>query len=162
APQWAASARYSGISPLASAATAGDMNLNVQSVYAQLVPSATRESALTNQPGGARSGYMVASTPNNRTLSLNFTQVATGHSRAFCTTGVLPQSVNLSVSGGVYADDGAGELTHRSGSDSFTRITIDYETGEINAWRASAFTGSASATCRPATSVTGQAITGKI
>src|SRR5690606_23415315 len=56
----------------------------------------------------------------------------------------------------------AGELTHRSGSDSFTRITVDYETGEINAWRASAFTGSASLTCRPATSVTGQAITGKI
>lgn len=162
ATQVADAARYFGISPLASAITAGDMNLNVQSVYAQLVPSATRESALTNQPGGARSGFMVASTPNNRTLSLNFTQVATGHSRAFCTTGVLPQSVNLSISGGVYADDGAGELTHRSGSDSFTRITVDYETGEINAWRASAFTGSASVTYRPATSVTGQAITGKI
>src|SRR5690606_34643846 len=162
ATQVADAARYYGISPLASAATAGDMNLNVQSVYAQLVPSATRESALTNQPGGARSGYMVASSPNSRTLSLNFTQVATGHSRAFCTTGALPQSVNLSIGGGVYADDGAGELTCRSGSNSFTRITVDYEPGEINAWRPSAFTGSASVTYRPATSVTGQAITGKI
>ncbi|MEZ2746303.1 hypothetical protein ACBQ16_13995 [Halopseudomonas bauzanensis] len=162
ATQVADAARYYGISPLASAATAGDMNLNVQSVYAQLVPSATRESALTNQPGGARSGYMVASSPSSRTLSLNFTQVATGYSRAFCTTGALPQSVNLSIGGGVYVDDGAGELTYRSGSNSFTRITIDYETGEINAWRSSVFTGSASVTYRPATSVTGQAITGKI
>lgn len=160
--QVADAARYFGISPLAEAITAGDMNLDVQSVYAQLVPSATRESALTNQPGGARGSYQVASSPNNRTLALNFTQVEAGHSRAFCTTGVFPQSVNLSIGGGVYADDGAGELTHRSGSSSFTRITIDYESGEINAWRASAFTGSASVTYRPAASVTGQAVTGKI
>ncbi|MEJ6655604.1 MAG: hypothetical protein QNL70_06335 [Pseudomonas sp.] len=160
--QVADAARYFGISPLAEAITAGDMTIDVQSVYAQLVPSATRESALTNQPGGARSGFMVASSPNSRALSLTFAQVVSGHSRAFCTTGALPQSVSLSIGGGVYADDGAGELTHRSGSNTFTRITIDYETGEINAWRATTFTGAASVTYQPAATVTGQAITGKI
>lgn len=138
------------------------MTVNVDSVYAQLVPSATRESALTNQQGGARSRFMVASTPNNRTASLIFAQVTGGHSRSFLTTACLQQSLTLSIAGGVYADDGKGELTHRSGSDTFSRITIDYETGEINAWRPATYTGNASATYRPAAAVSGQAVTGKI
>ncbi|WP_177424342.1 hypothetical protein [Pseudomonas sp. MYb185] len=160
--QVADSARYYGISPLAQPATAGDMSLSVASVYSQLVPSAMRESALTNQNGGARSRYMVASANSNRSLTLSFTQVTSGHSRAFLTTGALPSSVELSISSGVYADNGQGELTHRSGSSSFSRITIDYETGEINAYRASTFTGNASVSYRPAAAATGQAITGEI
>lgn len=162
ATQVADSARYFGIAALDTAAITGDMTVSVDSVYAQLVPSATRESALTNQQGGARSRFMAASTPNDRTLSLTFVQVTGGHSRSFLATACLQQSLTLSISGGVYADDGKGELTHRSGSNSFNRITIDYETGEINAWRPSTYTGNASATYRPAASVSGQAVTGKI
>jgi len=160
--QVADSARYFGISRLAADASVGDMTVNVDSVYAQLVPSATRESALTNQIAGARSRFMVASSPTSRTVNLSFTQVAAGHSRAFLTTAALAQSVSLSIASGVYADDGKGTLTHRSGSDSFSRITIDYETGEINAFRPTAYTGSASASYRSAAVVPGQVITGKI
>lgn len=160
--QVADSARYYGISPLAQAITQGDMTVNVSSVYAQLVPSATRESALVNQNGGARKRFVVPATPNTRNLTLNFTQVASGHSRAFLTTGAALESVSLSIASGVYADNGQGELTHRSGTNSFTRITVDYETGEINAWRPSTYTGNASATYKPAATVTGQSITGEI
>src|SRR5690554_2051337 len=162
ATQVADSARYFGIAPLATAASVGDMTVNVGSVYAQLVPSAMRESALTNQNAGARNRYMAASAPGTRNLTLNFVQLAGGHSRAFLTTGALPGSISLSIGGGVYADDSKGELTHRSGSASFTRITIDYETGEINAYRPSAFTGNVVATYRPAAAVSGQSITGEI
>ena len=162
ATQVADAAKYFGLSPLAEAITAGDMTVNVQSVYAQLVPSATRESALVNQLGGARKRFVVPSSPNPRTVTLTFNQVASGHSRAFLTTGAALESVSLSIASGVYADNGQGELTFRSGSNTFTRITVDYETGEINAYRASAFTGSASATYRPAASITGQAITGEV
>lgn len=160
--QVADSARYFGIAPLATAASVGDMTVNVGSVYAQLVPSAMRESALTNQNAGARNRYMAASAPGTRNLTLNFVQLAGGHSRAFLTTGALPGSISLSIGGGVYADDSKGELTHRSGSASFTRITIDYETGEINAYRPSTFTGNATVTYQPAAAVSGQAITGEI
>src|SRR5690606_6280830 len=102
-----------------TAASVGDMTVNVGSVYAQLVPSAMRESALTNQNAGARNRYMAASAPGTRNLTLSFVQLTGGHSRAFLTTGALPGTVSLSIGGGVYADDSKGELTHRSGSASF-------------------------------------------
>ncbi|WP_169406512.1 hypothetical protein [Pseudomonas sp. gcc21] len=162
ATEVADSARYYGISQLAQPALSGDMTVVVDSVYSQLVPSATRESALTNQSGGARARYLVPSTPDSRSLTLSFTQVTSGQSRAFLTTGAFQLSVELSISGGIYADDGKGELTHRSGSNSFSRITVDYESGEINAFRSSTFTGSASVNYRPATAISGQAITGEI
>ena len=73
ATQVADAARYFGISPLAQAVAAGDLTVNVQSVYSSLVPSATRESALVNQLGGARKRFTVPSSPNLRTLSLTRT-----------------------------------------------------------------------------------------
>lgn len=162
ATQVADAARYFGISALAQAITAGALSVNVQSVYSQLVPSAVRESALVNQVGGARKRFIVPSSPNTRTIALTFAQVVAGQSRSFITHGAALGSLSLSISGGVYADEGQGELTWRSGTNSFTRITIDYETGEINAYRASAYTGAASLTYKPAAAVTGQSITGEI
>ena len=160
--QVADASRYAGISTLAQPITAGDLTLNVESVYAHLVPSATRESALVNQLGGARKRYTVASSPNARTVALTFVQVTAGQSRAFLTTGADLQSVSLSIASGVYADNGQGELTHRSGTNSFTRITVDYETGEVNAYRPTTFTGTANASYVPAASITGQSITGEV
>lgn len=162
ATQVADSARYYGISPLAQAAEVGDMSISVNSVYAQLVPSTIRESALIDQLGGARRRFIVPSSPNTRNLTLVFAQVVAGQSRAFVTTPAALGAVSLSIGGGVYADDGQGELTWRSGSNTFTRITVDYETGEINAWRPTTFTGNATLTYQPAAAVTGQSVTGEI
>ena len=162
ATQVADSARYYGISPLAADITAGDLTINVASVYSQLVPSAVKESALVNQIGGARKRFIVPSSPNTRTINLTFVQVVAGQSRSFITLGAALGSLSLSINGGIYADEGQGELTWRSGTNSFTRITIDYETGELNAYRASTYTGSASLTYQPAAAVTGQSITGEI
>src|SRR5690606_38384397 len=98
----------------------------------------------------------------DRSVTLSFIQITGGHSRAFLTTGALPGSISLSIGGGIYADDSKGELTHRSGSSSFTRITIHYETWEIHAYRPSTFTGNAVATNRHDAAVSGQSITGEI
>ena len=162
ATQVADSARYYGISPLAQAITAGDLSLNVASVYSQLVPSAVKESALVNQIGGPRKRFIVPASPDSRTITLSFAQVVAGQSRSFITHGAALGSLSLSINGGIYADEGQGELTWRSGTNSFTRITIDYETGEINAYRASTYTGTASLTYQPAAAVTGQSITGEV
>ena len=162
ATQVADSARYYGISPLAQAITAGDLSLNVASVYSQLVPSAIKESALVNQIGGPRKRFIVPASPDSRTITLSFAQVVAGQSRSFITHGAALGSLSLSINGGIYADEGQGELTWRSGTNSFARITIDYETGEINAYRASTFTGTASLTYQPAAAVTGQSITGEV
>lgn len=156
------SAHYYGISKLAKAVAVGDINLTVESVYAQLVPSAIKESALVDQVAGPRTRHVIASSASDRTAPLSFASAGSGYSRAFLTTGAVRRSVTLSIGGGVYTDDGAGTLNVSGASAGFTSITIDYETGEINAYRASVYTGSASATYRPGVAATGQAITGMV
>lgn len=159
--QVADAARYYGISPLAVGCAQGDLSLRVQSVYAPLVPSAVKEVPLIDQPGGYRRRYMIASGPS-RTLSLDFASAGSGQSRAFLGTGVQPGSVQLTIAGGVYQDNSLGELRVQSGSAGFSKIEIDYETGQLSAYRASVYVGSASATYVPAAAVTGQTVTGEI
>lgn len=156
------SANYYGISKLSAAVSAGDINLTVASVYAQLVPSAMKESALVDQVAGPRARHVIASSAANRTAGLTFAVAGTGYSRAFLTTGAVRSSVTLTINGGTYIDDGAGALNASGASAGFTSITINYESGEINAYRASVYTGAASATYRPGVAATGQAITGMI
>lgn len=163
ATQVADSARYYGLSPLTVACAQGDMTLQVQSVYSQLVPSAMRESALLDQIGGARKRYSVAAATSGRSVALGFAAASTGgESRSFVGTGVLRGSLTLTISGAVYQDDGTGELRLQSGSAGFSRILLDYETGEITAFRASVYTGAATASYRVAAISTGQAVTGEI
>lgn len=79
ATQVADAARYYGLSPLAEAVNQGDLTVKVQSVYAPLVPSATRETPLIDQLGGYQRRLILASGPA-RSLTLTFAAV-TGASR---------------------------------------------------------------------------------
>lgn len=160
--QVADSARYYGISPLAVACTQGDLQLRVQSVYSQLVPSGVKENALVDQVGGARKAYNLAASATARSVSLTFVSVEAGESRTFLSTGAARGSVTLVVSGATYKDDGSGELKLQSGSAGFTRVSIDYETGLITAYRASPYTGSATATYIVGAAATGQTVTGEV
>lgn len=159
--QVADAARYYGLSPLAVACAQGDLTLQTQSVYAPLVPSAVKEVPLIDQPGGYRRRYQIASGPS-RNRNLEFASAGSGQSRAFLGTGALPGSVQLTIGGGVYQDNGLGELKVQSGSAGFTKIEIDYETGQLSAYRASVYVGSATASYLPAASMTGQTVTGEI
>lgn len=159
--QVADAARYYGISPLAVACSQGDLSLQTKSVYAPLVPSAVKEVPLIDQPGGYRRRYQVASGPA-RAVTLEFVSAGSGQSRAFLGTGAAPGSVQLTIAGGVYQDNSLGELKVQSGSAGFTKIAIDYETGQLTAYRATVYVGSASGTYVPAASLTGQTVTGEI
>src|SRR5690606_12528253 len=64
---------------------------------------------------------------------------------------------------GVFEDNRKGGFRFVSGTNGFTKLTVDYETGEINAYRAStAYTGTASAVHTPGAAVTGQTVTGEL
>lgn len=159
--QVADAARYYGISPLAAAVAQGDLTVKVQSVYSQLVPSATKEVPLIDQLGGYSRRQMVASGAA-RSPALTFAQVVAGQSRSFLGTGALPGSITLTIASGVYADDSKGGFNFVSGSNTFSKITVDYQTGELNAYRATTYTGAASVTYTPAAAVTGPSVTGEI
>lgn len=156
------SARYFGVNSLADEAVAGSMDLQVDSIFAQLVPSAIRENALVDQIAGTHKRYYIATSDSTRTLSLQFSSVEAGESRAFIGTSAFRGSVELTISGAVWKDNGAGELRLQSGSSAFDRIAIDYEVGMLTAYRSSAYTGTASVTYRPGAAMTGQSVTGEI
>jgi hypothetical protein len=159
--QVADAARYYGISPLADAVAQGDLTLKVASVYAHLVPSNTKETPLIDQLGGYNRRQLLASGPA-RSPALTFALVVSGQSRSFLGTGALPGSITLTISSGVYTDNGKGEFYFVSGSNSFSKVTVDYQTGEINAYRATTYTGAATVTYTPAAGVTGVTVTGEI
>ncbi|PJI50805.1 MAG: hypothetical protein CTR55_00465 [Pseudomonas sp.] len=160
--QVADAARYYGISPLAEAVQAGALSLKVESVYAQLVPSSTRENAMIDQLAGYQRRIVLATGPA-RNVNLTFALVTGGQSRAFLGTGCAPGSLSLTVNGGTFADDSKGGLRFVSGSNWITSGTVDYETGEINLVRTGGgYTGAASAAHQPGAAATGETVTGEI
>lgn len=162
ATQVADAAHYYGISPLAEAISAGALNVKVKSVYAQLVPSSTRENALIDKLAGYQKRLILATGPA-RTVALTFALVTGGQSRSFVGTGITPGSLTLTVNGGTFADDSTGKLRFVSGSNWITSSTVDYETGEINLVRTTGgYVGAASVVLQPGAAATGEMVTGEI
>lgn len=160
--QVADAARYYGISKLAEAVAEGSMSLKVNSVYSQLVPSSTRESALVDQLAGYQRRIVLPAGPA-RTLALTFGAGSAGVSRSYLGTGCAPGTLTLTVNGGVFADDRKGGLRFVSGANWISAGTVDYETGELSLTRVgSAWTGSGSATYRPGAPATDEAVTGEL
>ncbi|WP_422135480.1 hypothetical protein [Endozoicomonas sp. ALD040] len=161
--QIADTSRYYGIQPTKAAIKQGDLTLKVSSVYSPLVPSARVESPVVDQYGGYTAKRMVATSSSQRNVSLSFVHLSGNQSRAFLQTGVLPGTVTLSLEGGTFEDDKTGQLVHKSGSNNYSNLTIDYESGELNVWRNSSYyTSTATALYQPATGITGAAISGTL
>ena len=161
--QVADAARYYGINPLAEAVSQGALSLRVQSVYSQLVPSTTRESALVDLLGGYQRAVAIPAGPA-RTVPLTVGAGAlAGESRTFLGTGCAPGSLTLVVNGGTYTDDRTGGLRYASGTNWATAGRVDYQTGEITLTRTgTSWTGSATATYQPGAVATGDTITGEV
>ena len=154
--QVADAARYYGLQTLKETAQVGDLTVKVGSVYGEIVPSARSETPLINQNGTytARVVHPVANA--NRSVTLSFGLIGGNQSRAYLQTGAVPRSVTLSIAGGDYTDAGNGTFQHSSGTHSFEKITIDYESGQIDAFKTSgSFTSGASASYRPGAVATG-------
>ncbi len=161
--QIADTSRYYGIQPLSANVTAGDLTVKAESVYAPLVPSAKVESPLLDQYVGYTGKTMVATAGTTRSVSCRFVHITGNQSRTYVQRGVLPKTLSLSLDGGTFEDDGAGHLLHKSGTNNFSKLTVDYELGEINVWRASSYTtATVNATYQPAVAITGAAISGAI
>ena len=160
--QVADAARYYGISPLADAVALGALTVRVESVYAQLVPSTTKESALVDLLGGyQRQLYIPAGPARTVNLSVAAGAVA-GESRTFLGTGCTPGTLTLTAGDGVFTDDSKGALRYVSGSNWITSGRVDYQTGEVTLVRTgSSWAGNASATYRPGAAATGDTITGE-
>ncbi|WP_257274660.1 hypothetical protein, partial [Endozoicomonas sp. SESOKO4] len=161
--QIADTSRYYGIQPTKAAINQGDLTLKVNSVYSPLVPSARVESPVVDQYGGYTAKRMVATSSSQRNVSLSFVHLFGNQSRAFLQTGALSGTVTLSLEGGTFEDDKTGQLVHKSGSNNYSNLTIDYESGELNVWRNSSYyTSTATALYQPATGITGAAISGTL
>ena len=161
--QIADTSRYYGIQPLSANVTAGDLTVKSKTVYAPLVPSAKVESPLLDQYGGYTGKTMVATAGSTRSVSCRFVHITGNQSRTYVQRGVLPKTLSLSLDGGTFEDDGAGNLLHKSGTNNYSKLTVDYDLGEINVWRASSYTtATANATYQPAVAITGAAISGAI
>ncbi|AMO56115.1 hypothetical protein GZ77_04710 [Endozoicomonas montiporae] len=159
--QIADASRYYGIKPTSADINKGDLSVRVQSVYESLVPSARVESPVVDQYGGYTAKRMVATSSAIRSVTPKFVHLTGNQSRAFLQTGALPGSITLSMGGGSFTDDGKGYMAHSGGTNTFSEITINYENGEINAYRNSGyFSSTASATYKPAAAIVGSAISG--
>ncbi len=117
-------ANYFGITALTVAASVGDLNITVGSIYSQLVPSITVEAPVANAQAGALAQTLVpAGVPitvsNDNGHGLPFPQYAArSMSRGLCT-----------VNGnGVFPDDSNGNLV---GPGNTVVGTVDYVNGTI-------------------------------
>lgn len=157
--QVADAARYYGISRVVSNVDQGAFTVQVDSIYSQLVPSTTKENALTSLLAGYERGMTVVSgTP--RTISVNAVSTTGGSSRTFLGTGCALGTLNLSIGGGVYTDDKSGNLKYVSGTNWLSSGTIDYQSGEIVMNKTgSAQTGAGTVTYTPGASFLGDAVT---
>lgn len=136
---------YHTVHKLSADAAPGDLSIRLDSVYAQLVPSSTKEISLPNNtPSGVVT--LVASGP-----AADFT-ISTGSiwntagAVSYLPCAALPGSVSLRVVDGataVITDDGLGNLATGAGSG-VVHGTIDYETGKITITSATAFGGNPS------------------
>lgn len=157
--QVADASRYYGIAKVTDAVALGALTVKVGSIYSQLVPSTSKENALTSLLAGYEKGISIEAGPS-RTVSFTAVSPGAGASRTFLGTGCTPGSLTVSANGGVYSDDKAGNLKYVSGANWLSSGFIDYQTGEITMNKTgAAWTGAGSATYKPAAAVLGDAVT---
>lgn len=119
-------ARYYGIRPLAAAVSAGALSLRVDSIYSQLVPTATRETALANTPMDSVGGLLATATALRNEVLATAGWPAGQSRRAL--RAIEPGSVTLAAAGmASVSDDGAGTIEGPGFAG-----TVDYDTGVIS------------------------------
>lgn len=117
-------ARYYGIRPLAVAASAGDLELQLDSIYSPVVPGTQRETAISMvQMAGAR---QYVATGVEQTVTGYYVQFDPTYGlTCYLPTGAMPGSVKIPAIGG-WKDNADGSWTSTTMSG-----TIDYDTGRI-------------------------------
>ena len=139
-------ARYKGVVKLANDAAIGDFSVKVEGIFAQLVPSATGEAAVTDAVPAGVSALVASATA---TFTKNLGSPAFDFQNWYVPTGIVPGSGQI-LGVATATDDGAGGLVPNS---AYFRPggTIDYERGIFNF--GVTFVGGNSATYMPAATV---------
>lgn len=150
--------RYYGCSGLKTAAKATDITIRVKEIYKPLVPSAYGENQILGRLA-LNELAQVSAMGSSQTRNYTFALVSGNQSRTYLERIPTRGSLSLSVDGGIYKDTGNGTLKFMSGNDNFSKVTVNFETGQIDAYRKSGvFTSSATATFVPAARIIGAAI----
>ena len=155
--QIADAARYYGIAPAVSAVNEGDLQVKVNNIYSQLVPSTSKENALLSLLGGYDK-TMVIPSGDSRDILITFV-FSNNEARAYTGTAVVKGSLSFNVNGGIYRDDYRGNIVRSSGSNWIAKGTIDYETGEILLSATASSTFSGTLTYQPGAAFLGSSIT---
>ena len=119
------SAKYYGTSQLSEAISAGATAIQVDDTFAPIIPTASSETALTDQrPGGFIDTFIATGTPIQITANTNAGII-------YFPTAILPGSISFTVGGVTFSD--ANERLERSDSSviGFESVTIDYAGGVI-------------------------------
>ena len=131
------SAKYYGIRPLASDASAGDSSVTVDSIFQPIIPASTSETAYVDQLPGIAQKMVQPTSASIRTRSLG-----TLNGAQFITlpTAWVPGTLQVTVGGGVH-DEADGGLRLLSGSEYLSDVSINPAAGTL------AFTVSGSRSC---------------
>jgi hypothetical protein len=125
--------RYWGVKRSSDAVAIGDVSVKVDSIYANLVPSAQSEQPLSDQPLGLVKRAVREASSADYVYSNNFSFIylTTTTIQAYITRSAVRGTVQLNIAGSVYTDDGSGVLVRSTGSLGFSTLDIDYESGLI-------------------------------
>ena len=118
-------ATYFGMTQLAEPISSGDMTLKVDSIFGQLVPSATVESPILDaSPAGERSIL----TPAADGVIDEYIYFRSYQFIYYAQRAIMPGTLDLTFSSWSYTDDAQGNVIY-AGS---TVGTVDYESGKID------------------------------
>lgn len=125
----AAAAKFYGVQRLAAAASAGSLEIIARSVFGQAVPSATRQTAVTDASTGGAIAFPTAGPARSQTLP----SLAVGGS-VYLPGPARPGSVTITYQSTTMRDNGAGKILRVSGGGSppgTVDMLIDYASGQI-------------------------------
>lgn len=157
-------ARYYGIQPLAAAASAGDLELTLSSVFSPIVPTTQREAAVNLASIAGASAIIPAAAAAVPQITISDALTAAAGTKTLRMPGpITPGSLQISIvyfgnPSGVVADDGAGNIPSFSAGVFFvvTGGVVDYESGTIQLTNELAVSGASAfvfVTYKPAASV---------
>lgn len=133
------SAKYYGISPLTSAVSLNSAQIQVESIFSQIVPSAQAETPLIDLDAAGQTTTFVEA--NASTISQSITTVISATQNLFLGSSVMPKTVSFALFGMAITDAG-GELKNGNG---LIVGNIDYSSGLIR-WNSNAGIGNTTLT----------------
>jgi len=150
--------KYYGVSKVTEAISQGDINLEVDSIYNQLVPTSQIETPFVDQLMGGNNVFMYA---KGAADSLSFTGTRNQTTSVIhLPDGVLPGSLSLTIAGLLFRDL-RGDLAPDTTDGGYTG-TIDYASGQIVLEKAGSWSQSVTLTATPAVALSKAFITMEI